>query len=374
MEHRVFLTAALSALALAACGDDAGETDTTTTRTEAAMQTGGGSSDMSAEVPAVIANAQALDGRGEALLENYASQEGATRTESGLVLIPLREGDGQAPDANDIVKMNFVARVEGSDEPFESTYNNGMPVVVTPAQTLPGWAEGLPQMREGGIMRMAVPPALAFGAQGMPGGPVGPNQVTIYDVELVRVYDASDEASLDELTAEAQGQIEELTAEATRQQTLAQQAQAAIGAANRARSTLFIATQAEREETTQTDSGLVYEVLVDSGEGESPSIGDTVEVHYRGTLPTGEEFDSSFSRNSTSSFTLGQVIPGWNEGLQLMQTGDTYRFYIPSDLAYGPTGTRGGPIGPNQALVFDVELVSVSEGEAAEGGNESDGQ
>jgi FKBP-type peptidyl-prolyl cis-trans isomerase FklB len=123
-------------------------------------------------------------------------------------------------------------------------------------------------------------------------------------------------------------------------------------------SAAFLAENAGKEGVVTTDSGLQYKVITE-GTGATPSATDTVEVHYRGTLIDGTEFDSSYRRGETVSFPVNGVIAGWTEALQLMQEGAKYELYIPSDLAYGPGGT-GGPIGPNQALIFEVELVSVA--------------
>jgi FKBP-type peptidyl-prolyl cis-trans isomerase len=100
--------------------------------------------------------------------------------------------------------------------------------------------------------------------------------------------------------------------------------------------------------------------VLEAGEGAVPGADDTVEVHYRGTLIDGTEFDSSYSRGQTVSFGVGQVIPGWTEALQLMPVGSKWKLAIPSDLAYG-AGGAGGVIGPNAALLFEVELVSIAE-------------
>ena len=123
-------------------------------------------------------------------------------------------------------------------------------------------------------------------------------------------------------------------------------------------SAAFLAENAAKEGVVTTDSGLQYKVITE-GTGATPGASDTVEVHYRGTLIDGTEFDSSYKRGETVSFPVNGVIAGWTEALQLMKEGAKYELYIPSDLAYGPGGT-GGPIGPNQALIFEVELVSVA--------------
>nr|WP_136250855.1 FKBP-type peptidyl-prolyl cis-trans isomerase [Ningiella ruwaisensis] len=125
---------------------------------------------------------------------------------------------------------------------------------------------------------------------------------------------------------------------------------------NIAKGEAFLAENAEKEGVMVTDSGLQYEVL-EEGTGKSPAATDTVTVHYRGTLLDGTEFDSSYGRGEPASFPLNRVISGWTEGLQLMKEGAKYRFYIPSELAYGPRAT--GAITPNSTLIFDVELLEV---------------
>ena len=110
----------------------------------------------------------------------------------------------------------------------------------------------------------------------------------------------------------------------------------------------------------QMDSGLRYQIIQE-GTGQQPVAGQTVSVHYKGQLLDGTVFDSSYKRQKPLDFVLGQgqVIPGWDEGVSLLKVGDKARFVIPSDLAYGSRGA-GGVIPPNAALIFDVELVTVS--------------
>jgi FKBP-type peptidyl-prolyl cis-trans isomerase len=137
--------------------------------------------------------------------------------------------------------------------------------------------------------------------------------------------------------------------------------QKAAGEKNKATSDAFLAENAKKEGVKTTASGLQYKVETE-GKGAKPKATDTVEVNYRGTLVDGTEFDSSYKRGQTVTFPVNGVIPGWSEALQLMPVGSKYQLYIPSDLAYGPGGT-GGAIGPNQALVFEVELVDIKKPE-----------
>ena len=119
----------------------------------------------------------------------------------------------------------------------------------------------------------------------------------------------------------------------------------------------FLAENAKKEGVKVTASGLQYKVLKE-GNGKSPKATDNVQVHYKGTLLDGTEFDSSIKRGEPAEFPLNRVIPGWTEGVQLMKEGAKFRFFIPSRLAYGPRGA-GRDIGPNEALIFDVELFKV---------------
>ncbi|MDE6653667.1 MAG: FKBP-type peptidyl-prolyl cis-trans isomerase [Muribaculaceae bacterium] len=114
----------------------------------------------------------------------------------------------------------------------------------------------------------------------------------------------------------------------------------------------------KRVEVQTTASGLQYEVIKE-GEGECPTAHDQVTVHYEGRLIDGTVFDSSVERGEPATFGVTQVIPGWVEALQMMKVGSKWRLFIPSALAYGPQGA-GGIIGPNQTLIFDVELLQIA--------------
>lgn len=133
----------------------------------------------------------------------------------------------------------------------------------------------------------------------------------------------------------------------------------------------FLEKNGKRDGVTTTESGLQYEVLR-KGKGEKPKPTDTVTTNYEGRLIDGTVFDSSYKRGEPATFPLNRVIPGWTEGLQLMSPGAKYRLYVPADLAYGARGA--GPVPPNSALIFDVELLSIGSGsdDSAESGSASD--
>ena len=132
----------------------------------------------------------------------------------------------------------------------------------------------------------------------------------------------------------------------------------AAAAKNKADGETFLAANKSKEGVVTTDSGLQYKTIKE-GDGPSPAATDTVTVNYKGTLIDGKEFDSG----NGISFPLNGVIKGWTEGLQLMKAGGSTRFFIPSDLAYGPSGPPN--IGPNSTLIFDVDLLSIKGKEQA---------
>ncbi len=119
----------------------------------------------------------------------------------------------------------------------------------------------------------------------------------------------------------------------------------------------FLKENGKKPGVKTTASGLQYTVLKE-GTGKQPKATDTVEVNYEGKLLDGTVFDSSYKRGQSISFPLNQVIPGWTEGVALMKEGAKYEFFIPSNLAYGSQGA-GGAIGPDETLIFTVELIKV---------------
>jgi FKBP-type peptidyl-prolyl cis-trans isomerase len=149
-------------------------------------------------------------------------------------------------------------------------------------------------------------------------------------------------------------QLKETQAKIT---SLLQQRQTQLIAEQKAKGEKFLAENAKNAGIKTLEGGVQYKVLT-AGEGESPAPTDTVQVHYTGKLINGKVFDSSVQRGEPATFRVNQVIKGWQLALQKMQVGDKWMLYIPSDLAYGERGSQGA-IGPNEVLVFEVELLAI---------------
>jgi FKBP-type peptidyl-prolyl cis-trans isomerase len=132
---------------------------------------------------------------------------------------------------------------------------------------------------------------------------------------------------------------------------------------NLAKGQAFLEKNGKRKGVFTLESGLQYEVLT-KGSGISPKSEDKVEVHYHGTLIDGEVFDSSIDRGEPTSFQVDGVIKGWTEALQLMKQGAKWKLFIPADIAYGETGSNS--IGPNETLIFEVELIGITPKEIPE--------
>lgn len=132
----------------------------------------------------------------------------------------------------------------------------------------------------------------------------------------------------------------------------------ALADKNLAASKAFLAKNAKEPKVVTLPTGMQYKVLA-SGKGAQPKSTDTVTVHYRGTLANGTEFDSSIARKEPATFPVNGVIKGWQEILPMMKVGDKWNVYIPPEMAYGPSGA-GAAIGPNEMLIFEIELMSVA--------------
>ncbi|HUS24440.1 MAG TPA: FKBP-type peptidyl-prolyl cis-trans isomerase [Candidatus Binatia bacterium] len=185
------------------------------------------------------------------------------------------------------------------------------------------------------------------------------------DVDMDALIKGMDEAMSGKPSRLPEAEREKIKSEVSRKlQTKQMEERGAKAKTNKEAGDKFLADNAKREGVKTTASGLQYEILKE-GDGPMPKATDKVTVHYKGTLTDGTEFDSSYSRGQPVTFPLGNVIPGWTEGLQLLKQGSKAKLYIPSQLAYGERGA-GAKIGPNEALVFEVELLKVEAGAPAE--------
>jgi len=212
------------------------------------------------------------------------------------------------------------------------------------------------------VLAFALAIALPLSAQAEPATPAGDPSYALgmllagniksagltinYDVFMAAMKDVLEGSGAKLTEAQAQAVV----------QAAVQAASAKKAGESQARGLAFLAANRDRPGVKVTASGLQYEVL-SLGTGAMPIASDTVTVNYEGRLMDGTVFDSSYARGEPTSFRLDEVIPGWTEGVQLMPAGSKYRFYMPSELAYGARGA-GGVIGPNEVLIFDVELIS----------------
>lgn len=185
--------------------------------------------------------------------------------------------------------------------------------------------------------------------------------------QIKQRFDAIDsgfdkEQALKAITDVVNGSKELMTAEEMTAALKAQQDKLVAAAEVKANSAKqegadFLAAYAKKDGVKKTDSGIYYQELT-AGEGKQPKSTDTVKVHYKGTLKDGTEFDSSYKRGTPAEFPVNGVIQGWQEILPMMKAGAKWEIAIPSDLAYGERGA-GGNIGPNEPLVFEIELIEV---------------
>ena len=133
----------------------------------------------------------------------------------------------------------------------------------------------------------------------------------------------------------------------------------AVANENKLKGEKFLEDNKKKDGIVVLDSGLQYKVIKE-GDGEKPGKDSSVKVHYHGTLINGEVFDSSYDRGEPVTLFLNQVIKGWQEAVSMMKVGSKWQIYVPSELAYGSRGAGGGAIGPNETLIFDIELLAVN--------------
>lgn len=239
-------------------------------------------------------------------------------TETGLQLIETEAGEGDSPQAGDIVAVHYTGMLlDGSV--FDSSLTRGEPIEfrLGKGQVIAGWDEGIAMLKAGSKARLVIPSELGYGERGS--GSIPPNSTLVFDVELVS------------FTPGPPG---------------APDAPQAV----------------EADDFIETDTGLQYYDIED-GEGEAATAGQRVTVHYTGWLTDGVMFDSSLERGEPIDLVLGagQVIPGWEEGVAGMQVGCKRQLVIPAALAYGERGA-GGVIPPDATLVFELELLKLEDG------------
>ena len=249
--------------------------------------------------------------------------KGIQTTESGVQYIVVKEGpkDGKQPVPTDRVRVHYDGRLP-TGEKFDSSFDRGSPSEFRLNQVIPGWTIGLQEMSEGDEYVFYIPNQLAYGNQAR-GNVIKAGDDLVFYVSLVEV-------------------VEPKTSDA-------------------AAWAKYAPWNPELPEVVKTESGLQY-VVLQSGDaaGEPPVGGQLVVVHYEGRIAdTGELFDASYERGDPEVFPSNALIPGWVEALAMMKPGDRWMLYIPSELGYGEAGTPGGPIPPNTALQFEVELLDV---------------
>jgi FKBP-type peptidyl-prolyl cis-trans isomerase FkpA len=265
--------------------------------------------------------------------------------ESGLIFIEEKKGSGPKPTADDAITINItISGIDGTEiyttigrEPVEYMYG-----LDTESK---GLEQGVGMLSKGGKARLIVPHQIAFGAEAR-GEVITPYSTIIYDVELVDMRPKAEYEA--EMAARSEMQAQ-------------QQAQQQVDAAQKMNEEQGLRDKylAENGITTQPTASGLYYVETEAGTGPKASAGSTVSVHYTGALLDGTEFDSSLTRGTPYTFTLGrgEVIRGWDEAIAMMSKGGKATLVIPSSMAYGAQDR--GNIPPYATLVFDVELVDV---------------
>lgn len=267
--------------------------------------------------------------------------DGQTQTtESGLTYTMLREGEGPQPDSGQIMALHMVYTTGGDSVLFDSR-EQGMPVPYPYKNPNMGgmFAEGMEMLQEGDSVQFLIPIQNFFSETARVPVPVGLKQ----DDTLKFNIAVNEVASMEAFRESQMKAAEEM--EKKRIAEDAEEIQAYLNENN--------------IDAQKAESGLFYQIT-EEGTGEQVEAGDSVTVHYRGQLLDGTQFDASYDRNEPFTFVVGrgQVIRGWDEGLQLLKVGSKATLYVPSGMAYGPR-QMGPIIKPNSILKFDVEVLEV---------------
>ena len=235
-------------------------------------------------------------------------------TDSGLKYIDEKIGTGDYPEKGDLLVVHYTGTLEDGTV-FDSSVKRNEPIEfpIGMGRVIKGWDEGLLTMKVGGKRKLIIPSDLGYGSRGA-GGVIPPDATLLFDVELIEIKP------------------------------------------------IFVDTDFSLPgKEVNYDSGLKT-IVHKEGKGKTPVAGDNIVVHYKGMLANGIEFDNSHSRGTPFSFSVGQgrVIPGWDEALLKMKTGEKRTLIIPPNLGYGEKGA-GGAIPPNSTLIFEVELIKIED-------------
>ncbi|MEL6676905.1 MAG: FKBP-type peptidyl-prolyl cis-trans isomerase [Bacteroidota bacterium] len=278
-------------------------------------------------------------------LANFLTKNNLPFTEApnGILYHIEQAGSGANPQAGDYVKVHYRGSfLDG--KVFDSSMEGRDPLAFQLGQgyVIKGWDEGIPLFPVGSKGKLYLSPEFGYGAAGQ-GDAIPPNATLVFDVEVIEVMD---EAAYKAYEAAQEEERRKLI-----QQYLEKQLEMELPNIRKY-------VEAQPADYAYTLSGLHYH-MEQEGEGPTAQPGQTVWVHYTGSLLNGQEFDSSRNRGQAFSFKLGEnrVIPGWEEGLALFKKGGKGKLVIPSILGYGPRDM--GVIPPNSILLFDIELLDV---------------
>lgn len=290
------------------------------------------------------AKAQKLKGEEPVKLQKFLTAMGITQapTSTGIYIVEKQSGNGRLIQKGDMVKVDFmVSNVEG--QKVFSTIDRGQPITFEYGQPFDtkGFDEAISTMKKGSKALVVVPSSMAFGDQGR-GDLLPPYSTIVYNIEVKDIMTKA-QYEKEKADQDAKRKAEAKAAEVKEPQTIQKY------------------LKDNKITAKPTASGLYYIEKV-KGKGAKASNGKKVSVHYTGKLMDGTVFDTSLDKKPLKpiEFTLGagEVIPGWDEGIALMNEGGKATFIIPSKLAYG--ASANGKIGAYSPLVFDVELVKVS--------------
>jgi FKBP-type peptidyl-prolyl cis-trans isomerase len=264
----------------------------------------------------------------------------ALKTASGIYYKVEKKGNGKRATAADNVKVHYKGtKLDGTT--FDSSYDRGEPIDFPLSGVIKGWTEGIPLLEEQGKGKLIIPSSLCYAQNPPQGSKIKPNEILIFDVELIAINPPAPQQEQPQVQAEEM-KVEEVDPKV----------QNAIDA-----KLIDEYIIQNKLKTVKTASGLHY-IIEQKGNGKFPQSSSTVKVHYKGTTLDGNVFDSSYDRNEPIEFPLNRVIKGWQEGILLMDIGSKGKLIIPSTNAYG-SQSPSPAIKPNSVLVFDVELLDV---------------